>query len=102
MNRTNFGRRSGVVIDRCKDHGVWFDAAELDAVLRFIREGGEALAEASRVEEERAVASAARFRVEPKTPEGAWRAERDASSEESGFLPFLLRFLTKNGGFPGR
>ena len=29
MNRVNFGVRSGVIIDRCKAHGVWLDGGEL-------------------------------------------------------------------------
>ncbi len=41
MNRRNFGTRSGVIIDACRDHGIWFDNQELDAILRWIRRGGE-------------------------------------------------------------
>lgn len=41
MNRRNFGKRSGVVIDACKEHGLWFDTQELDEILRWIRRGGE-------------------------------------------------------------
>jgi Zn-finger nucleic acid-binding protein len=44
MHRRNYGRSSGVLLDSCKDHGVWFDAEELGAVLRWIREGGQARA----------------------------------------------------------
>lgn len=40
MNRQNFGRRSGVIVDVCKGHGVWFEANELHAVLQFIESGG--------------------------------------------------------------
>ncbi|HKO14796.1 MAG TPA: zf-TFIIB domain-containing protein [Gemmatimonadaceae bacterium] len=40
MNRTNFGRISGVIIDTCKPHGVWFDADELRRVIEFVRGGG--------------------------------------------------------------
>lgn len=40
MNRRNFGRRSGVIVDVCKEHGVWFDADELTAVLEFVARGG--------------------------------------------------------------
>src|SRR6185437_14579497 len=29
MNRFNFGHTSGVVIDKCAEHGVWFDRDEL-------------------------------------------------------------------------
>ena len=31
------GRASGVVIDRCKDHGVWLDERELESVIAFLR-----------------------------------------------------------------
>jgi len=41
MNRRNYAKRSGVIIDSCKSHGIWFDATELGALLRWIRKGGE-------------------------------------------------------------
>ena len=40
MNRSNFARSSGVIIDLCKQHGVWFDAEELPKILEFIDKGG--------------------------------------------------------------
>jgi Zn-finger nucleic acid-binding protein len=40
MNRLNFGRRSGVIVDVCKLHGTWFDAGELTRVLEWIAAGG--------------------------------------------------------------
>ena len=40
MNRVNYAKRSGVVLDVCKDHGLWFDRDELRRVLVFIQEGG--------------------------------------------------------------
>jgi Zn-finger nucleic acid-binding protein len=40
MNRSNFARSSGVIIDLCKSHGVWFDAEELPKIIGFIRKGG--------------------------------------------------------------
>ena len=52
MNRRNFGRKSGVIVDSCKVHGLWFDAQELGQILRWIRRGGEERAE-RRVREER-------------------------------------------------
>ena len=44
MNRSNFARSSGVIIDLCKDHGVWFDAGELPKIIEFIESGGLARA----------------------------------------------------------
>jgi len=40
MNRSNFARSSGVIIDICKQHGVWFDADELPKIIAFITKGG--------------------------------------------------------------
>ncbi len=40
MNRSNFARSSGVIIDMCKGHGVWFDSGELQNIIDFIDKGG--------------------------------------------------------------
>lgn len=40
MNRSNFARSSGVILDVCKSHGVWLDRGELQRVLGFIESGG--------------------------------------------------------------
>jgi Zn-finger nucleic acid-binding protein len=48
MNRINFARCSGVVVDICKGHGTWFDRDELSRIIEFIRAGG---LEASRTRE---------------------------------------------------
>ena len=40
MNRINFARCSGVIVDVCKGHGTWFDRDELSRIVEFIRGGG--------------------------------------------------------------
>jgi Zn-finger nucleic acid-binding protein len=40
MNRVNFARVSGVILDVCRSHGAWFDAGELRAVRAFVRGAG--------------------------------------------------------------
>lgn len=40
MNRMNFGRMSGAVVDVCRGHGTFLDRGELHDVVRFILEGG--------------------------------------------------------------
>jgi Zn-finger nucleic acid-binding protein len=42
MNRRNWGQKSGVIVDVCQHHGVWFDLDELGNLLRWIRTGGDA------------------------------------------------------------
>jgi Zn-finger nucleic acid-binding protein/RNA polymerase subunit RPABC4/transcription elongation factor Spt4 len=46
MARANFATRSGVLIDRCPAHGIWFDRDELSRILAFVRDGGKERAEA--------------------------------------------------------
>ena len=40
MNRVNFARCSGVIVDVCRAHGTWFDRDELRRIVEFIRAGG--------------------------------------------------------------
>lgn len=40
MNRTNFKRISGILIDSCCDHGVWLDDNELTMIRDFVASGG--------------------------------------------------------------
>jgi Zn-finger nucleic acid-binding protein len=52
MHRRNYAGASGVIVDFCKNHGVWFDADELPRLLAWIRSGG--LAKAKQDQAERA------------------------------------------------
>jgi Zn-finger nucleic acid-binding protein len=40
MNRINFGRRSGTIVDVCSGHGTFLDRGELHQVVQFILDGG--------------------------------------------------------------
>lgn len=40
MVRRNYAHDSGVVIDLCREHGIWFDADELASILAWLRAGG--------------------------------------------------------------
>ncbi|MBI4744290.1 MAG: zf-TFIIB domain-containing protein, partial [Actinobacteria bacterium] len=40
MNRINFKRISGILIDICGEHGVWLDNRELTCLRNFIASGG--------------------------------------------------------------
>ena len=71
MHRTQYDRGSGVIIDVCKDHGVWFDAHELAEILAWIRARGPEQA-------------AERAREQEKADELNKRITRSASSSSSG------------------
>lgn len=51
MNRMNFGRRSGTVVDVCRGHGTFLDRGELHQVIRFVHEGGLERARRAEIEE---------------------------------------------------
>jgi Zn-finger nucleic acid-binding protein len=40
MNQKNFSGCSGIVVDVCKPHGLWFDRQELQRIANFINDGG--------------------------------------------------------------
>jgi Zn-finger nucleic acid-binding protein len=76
MHRQNYGRKSGVILDVCRDHGLWFDAHELDRVLRWLERGGAERAERlahEEVRQRRRVPATGGGRLE--TPDWSWEAE---------------------------
>jgi Zn-finger nucleic acid-binding protein len=97
MTRINFERVSGILIDRCRDHGIWFDATELDAVLRWIRLGGERAAGEVEEQEARARLAQLKLKAEPKYPEDADHPEFKLPSGDSPFesIPWIVKRLFK-------
>jgi Zn-finger nucleic acid-binding protein len=51
MNRVNFARISGVIVDACRGHGTYLDAGELHRIARFIQSGGVARARERQLQE---------------------------------------------------
>jgi len=51
MNRRQFARGAGIIVDVCRGHGTWFDAGELPAVVEFVMNGGLERAEKKSIEE---------------------------------------------------
>lgn len=41
MQRRNYRKRSGIIIDSCPKHGTWLDADELEQIAGFILSGGK-------------------------------------------------------------
>ena len=78
MNRVNFARASGVILDICKADGVWFDREELRRIVEFIRAGG---LENSR-ERDRQEWEAAKRKKPLAIPCGMTGAGFDASPED--------------------
>jgi Zn-finger nucleic acid-binding protein len=60
MNRSNYARGAGVVVDVCKDHGSFFDRGELTRIFQFIEDGGLEKMRQRAEEEQRSVQRNAR------------------------------------------
>jgi Zn-finger nucleic acid-binding protein len=85
MVRQNYGRQSGVIVDVCKYHGVWFDADELPRILEWIRAGGLA-----RVNEEKAREQANEESIRKRiTAAGIGRSEQAETASRSQSLAGL-------------
>ena len=69
MHRQNYGRASGVIIDLCHQHGVWFDDTELARILSWLREGGYARSQRRLAEELQQKERQARFDTAMATPD---------------------------------
>lgn len=39
----NYGSKSGVIVDHCKNHGIWLDGGELKHLLEWTKAGGKFL-----------------------------------------------------------
>ena len=76
MNRMNYGRISGVIVDYCRDHGYWLDDGELEKIAQWVATGG--LKEKYVLEMEEAKAAAQKARFDKSVSEAEMRRESTA------------------------
>jgi len=91
MNRFNFADCSGVILDVCKPHGVWFDPDELRRIVAFIQGGGLDVARARerrKLELERGRRDQAKSA--PFGPQGFRPPALVSIASSRGLLRFLL------------
>ena len=99
MNRVNFARVSGVVLDACRAHGVWCDADELRQVIEFVAAGGMAVAqrrERMALEEERRLAHLRRAidQDQPRQDSAMYSSTTGTAADANGLLvSFLSLFV---------
>jgi len=62
MNRENYGKSSGVIIDQCREHGVFLDAGELQRILQWTRVGGKLAADTEQKAQAEAEARAEKWK----------------------------------------
>lgn len=72
MNRENFARISGVIVDACRSHGIWFDPGEIGRIMEFIAKGGLQKAKSVEVERLKAEEKLMKIRSTPATQGGGY------------------------------
>jgi len=95
MNRVNFGKLSGAVVDVCKGHGTFLDRGELHQIVRFIQSGGIDRARAAEreeiVEEQRRLRDLERMHARVAPPDGIGWSHASATNDPlAAFLAALL------------
>jgi Zn-finger nucleic acid-binding protein len=68
MNRKNFARISGVIVDWCRAHGTWLDVDELERIAAFVAAGGMKRLADQEKEDARAAAALRVLDSVPQTP----------------------------------
>jgi len=68
MNRQNYGTYSGIILDRCRDHGVFLDAGELYRIFLWVRAGGDLLKPPPEPERSKHQLSEAEIELEDASP----------------------------------
>jgi Zn-finger nucleic acid-binding protein len=91
MNRQAFARISGVVVDVCRSHGVWFDPGELTQVVQFVESGGLARVREREREEQREQARALRVAGVEAAASAQWNVDAEPRSVDFGSYAELGR-----------
>lgn len=94
MNRNNYARGAGVIVDVCKEHGSFFDCGELTRIFHFIEEGGlEKMRQREKEEQRSAVRDARREAIEIGAADPRWDFGVQKSSSGIDLLGLLARIL---------
>jgi len=54
MQRSNYAHRSGVIVDRCQQHGIWLNSGEITHLMEWRKAGGQLLHESLKNKKENA------------------------------------------------
>jgi Zn-finger nucleic acid-binding protein len=100
MQRRNFRKKSGVIIDCCPSHGIWLDADELEQIAGFILSGGAgstARSDTADGRKRRAAVAAAIAHVEPRALSQRFEGAGESSfmNQENSVVDSIFTFLSK-------
>ena len=64
MHRQNFASVSGIILDVCRLHGIWFDEGEMEKIMDFIAHGGLKKAREAQLQKAKEEQTLAKLRAE--------------------------------------
>lgn len=98
MNRRNFQKRSGVIVDRCHEHGTWLDAHELERIAGFVLSGraerASALEGKMKASRDKSAAREASFRVQTSSLESRSEYSVFGSRQKFSAVETIFDLLT--------
>lgn len=93
MNRSNYGGGSGIVLDACRDHGLWFDKGELAAIVDFLEKGGwdriRAREREKLAEEVRSLETRKAFAASTGLPSSDWERQLQGAQAIGGIVDLV-------------
>ena len=95
MNRINFGRLSGTVVDVCRGHGTFLDRGELHQVVQFILDGG--MERARKHEREELVDEQHRLQQLERSQAGVAPSGSSSGWDSSALERFLAALASRSG-----
>jgi Zn-finger nucleic acid-binding protein len=100
MNRINFGSRSGVIADKCRNHGLWLDGGELRQILEWVKAGGDLYHKQKQLENAQLELEQEKKNLQFKKIDSNLSATRGApygepEDLELDLLPLIGRFLKR-------
>lgn len=94
MQRKNYGRKSGVIVDVCAKHGIWFDLHEMEEVLGWLRAGGVEAHEATPKLDPKAVQAIVAAATPAPAAEPTSRLARLAQLGGDGIIELIFDVLS--------
>lgn len=93
MNRKNYGRRSGVIMDECAEHGIWLDPGELRQIMEWVKSGGLKRAQEQQALSAVSVPKAAKVRQERRSRHYFGNGYR-SGGDDAGVIEGLLSLFS--------
>ncbi len=100
MQRINFGSGSGVIVDKCRQHGLWLDGGELRQILEWTKAGGDLYHKQKQLENAQLELEQEKKNLQFRAIDANFSATRpvyDPKSEATDLelLPLIARFLQR-------